>query len=81
MLEIKCPYCGKHIDIFKTGGGEKAARDFGVPFLGKVPIDPEIVEGGDSGVPIFLKNPESYSSKAFAGIVDNIEKNIEKKEA
>jgi len=80
MSGFKCPYCGKHIDIFKTGGGEKAARDFGVPFLGKVPIDPEIVEGGDSGVPIFLKNPEADSSKAFAEIVENIEKNISKKE-
>ena len=80
MAYIKCPYCGKHIDIFKTGGGEKAAKDFGVPFLGKVPIDPEIVEGGDSGTPIFLKNPESEASEAFAKIVDNIEKNIENKE-
>ncbi|MCD6237578.1 MAG: Mrp/NBP35 family ATP-binding protein [Thermoplasmata archaeon] len=76
MSGFKCPYCGKHIDIFKTGGGEKAARDFGVPFLGKVPIDPEIVESGDSGTPIFIKNPESDSSKAFAKIVENIEKNV-----
>jgi len=76
MSGFKCPSCGKHIDIFKTGGGEKAAIDFGVPFLGKVPIDPEIVESGDSGTPIFIKNPESDSSKAFAEIVENIEKSV-----
>ncbi|HEC89934.1 MAG TPA: ATP-binding protein [Thermoplasmatales archaeon] len=79
MSGFKCPHCGKQIDIFKKGGGEKAARDFGVPFLGKVPIDPEIVEGGDSGTPILLKDPESDSSKAFADIVENIEKNISRK--
>ncbi|HEC80897.1 MAG TPA: ATP-binding protein [Thermoplasmatales archaeon] len=80
MSGFRCPHCGKHINIFKTGGGEKAAKDFKIPFLGKVPIDPEIVESGDSGTPIFLKNPEADSSKAFAEIVSNIEKNIKNKE-
>ena len=41
MAGLICPHCGKEIDLFKVGGGEKAANEMGVPFLGKAPIDPE----------------------------------------
>ena len=73
MSGMKCPHCGKDIDLFKSGGGEKAARDMGVPFLGRLPIDPEVVGAGDSGTPIVLKNKGSESAKAFFAIVKNIE--------
>jgi ATP-binding protein involved in chromosome partitioning len=81
MSGFSCPHCGKAIDIFKTGGGLKAAQDFNVPFLGKVPLDAQIVKTGDSGEPFVIKNNGSNTSKAFIRIVKNFEKIINKKEA
>jgi Mrp family chromosome partitioning ATPase len=73
MSGFTCPHCGISIDIFKTGGGLKASKDFNVPFLGKVPLDGQIVETGDSGEPFVVKNNGSDTAKAFVGIVENIE--------
>jgi len=78
MSGFKCPHCGKSIDIFKTGGGFKTSKDFKVPFLGKVPLDAEIVKTGDSGEPLVAKDKKSEASKAFIEIVKNIEKNVNK---
>jgi len=75
MSGMSCPHCGEGIDLFKIGGGEKAAKEMDVPFLGRLPIDPEIVGAGDSGSPIVSGGNES--SKAFKVIVENIEKNKE----
>jgi len=80
MSGFKCPHCGKSVDIFKTGGGLKASKDFCVPFLGRVPLDAEIVETGDSGEPFVVKNKSSDAAKAFVEIVENIEKIVNKKE-
>jgi Mrp family chromosome partitioning ATPase/predicted Fe-Mo cluster-binding NifX family protein len=49
MSGFVCPHCGKEVDIFKTGGAEKLARDMGVPFLGRIPMVPEIVQACDEG--------------------------------
>ena len=76
MSGFVCPCCGAVTDIFKSGGGEKAARELNVQFLGKVPIEPGVVESGDSGMPVVIGNPESASAKAFKSIVDNIVKTI-----
>jgi len=72
MSGLACPYCGKNIDLFKTGGGEKAALDLGVPFLGRIPIDPVIVQTGDAGKPFIIGYSESECSKAFDEVVKNI---------
>jgi ATP-binding protein involved in chromosome partitioning len=74
MSGLVCPHCGRKIDLFKTGGGEKAARDFLIPFLGKIPIDPKIVEEGDNGAPFVLSQKDSPAAKAFDEIVQKIEK-------
>ena len=73
MSGFKCPHCHKEIDIFKTGGGLQASKDLQVPFLGKVPLDPEIVQTGDSGEPFLIKKASSDAAKAFMGIVEKIE--------
>jgi ATP-binding protein involved in chromosome partitioning len=73
MSGLKCPHCGKEIDLFKTGGGQKAAKDLGVPFLGRLPIDPEVVGAGDSGTPVVVKDRDLESTKAFLSILKNIE--------
>ncbi len=76
MSSMVCPYCGKEIPIFKKGGGKRAAREMGVPFLGSVPFDPHVVEDADRGKP-FILHRESKVSKAFERIVDRIRKSVE----
>jgi ATP-binding protein involved in chromosome partitioning len=72
MSGMVCPHCGKRIDLFKVGGGEKAARELNVPFLGRIPIDPQIVVWGDEGIPFAVGQPDSEASRAFGEIVDKI---------
>ncbi|NOR15768.1 MAG: P-loop NTPase [Candidatus Aminicenantes bacterium] len=72
MSGLTCPHCGKNIDLFKAGGGQKAAQDLGVPFLGKIPINPDIVTLGDEGKSFLEIYPDSPASLAFQKIVENI---------
>ncbi len=71
MSGMDCPHCGESIDLFGVGGGEKAAKEMDVNFLGRIPIDPEMVINGDSGSPT-IDNDGSKSQKAVISIVDNI---------
>ncbi|PNX48371.1 MAG: ATP-binding protein [Thermoplasmata archaeon M9B1D] len=73
MSSFTCPHCNRTINIFKTGGGLKASMDLNVPFLGNIPLDPEIVEKGDLGITIFSKNKKSATMNAFIGIIKKIE--------
>ncbi len=72
MSGFVCPHCGKPIDLFGTGGGEKAAKEMGVPFLGRFPIDPELVKSGDMGKPFIQFNKESGSARAMDALVERI---------
>ena len=56
MSGFVCPHCGEISYIFKTGGGEKAAKDHNVPFLGRIPLSQDVVETADEGVPIVTRN-------------------------
>lgn len=76
MSGFVCPHCSKTINLFKSGGGQKAALELTVPFLGKVPIDPKIVETGDSGRPFVLEYSKSESAKVFSEIVKKIESSV-----
>lgn len=78
MSGFTCPHCGKKTDIFKTGGGKKAAEDLNVPFLGTIPLDPHIVEIGDIGTAVMEK--EAIITKSFKVIVRNVEKFVGTKE-
>ncbi len=72
MSGMVCPHCGKKINLFKEGGGEKVSLEFGVPFLGRIPLEPQIVTSGDEGKPFVIHQPGSAASKAFADIVEAI---------
>jgi len=72
MSGFACPHCGKNIDIFKSGGGERLAARSGIPFLGSIPIDSGIVSGGDTGKTFLADNPDSEAGKAFGGIVSRM---------
>jgi len=73
MSGFVCPKCGAEINIFKAGGGKKIAKDLTVPFLGTIPIDPEICEASDKGVPFIVEHMNSPATKAFMKIVKKIE--------
>ncbi len=72
MSGFACPHCGKKIELFKEGGGEKAAAELGVPFLGRIPLDPGIVDMGDRGKSFLDEAPDSETSLVFSRIVDKI---------
>jgi Mrp family chromosome partitioning ATPase len=72
MSGMICPHCGKTINLFKEGGGQKAAQELGVSFLGKIPLDPNIVILGDEGKAFVDSQPDSKASEAFMEVVDNI---------
>ncbi len=76
MSGFVCPHCGERIDLFKQGGGRKAAEDLKVPFLGAVPLDPQVVIQGDAGKPFVAAFPESPAAKAFAEIVTALEEKL-----
>ena len=76
MSGFVCPHCGKTTDPFKSGGGEALAREMNVPFLGRVPLDPTVVESGDGGKPFMGQADQSPAAKAFGPIIAAIEKNI-----
>ena len=72
MSGFICPHCGKPIDLFKKGGGEKLAQEFGLRFLGRIPIDPRVVDTGDTGRPFIAAYPESPTAKAFEELIRKI---------
>ena len=72
MSGFTCPKCGTVVDIFKSGGGEKMASEMGVPFLGRIPLDPQVAEAGDSGEPFVHLNSKTEAAKAFARVVGTI---------
>jgi len=74
MSGFDCPHCGETVDIFGSGGGEKTAAAFNIPFLGKIPFDPKVVSCGDSGSSYQDMNPDSAVTKAFAAVVGEISK-------
>jgi ATP-binding protein involved in chromosome partitioning len=76
MSGMICPHCSQSIDLFKTGGGEKAAAELNVPFLGRVPIDPEMVEMCDSGKPLVSNRPHSRATEAFQGIAQAVVRSL-----
>lgn len=69
MSGFVCPHCSKTIDIFKSGGGERMASEVGVPFLGRIPIDPKIVETGDSGHPYLQGYSDTETARAFDVVI------------
>ena len=78
MSGFVCPYCGKEINIFKYGGGERSAHELGVTFLGRVPIDPGMVIAADNGTPFVLQK-DSKVREAFEHIVEKVREIVEKK--
>lgn len=73
MSGLICPHCGQGIDLFKTGGGARSSRELKVPFLGAIPIEPNVVTGGDAGIPISILSPDSATAAAFQLLGEQVE--------
>lgn len=70
MRSFTCPGCGETTDIFRRGGGERLGLELGVPFLGALPLDADVVTCGDEGRPIVADRPDSVSAGIYATIAD-----------
>jgi ATP-binding protein involved in chromosome partitioning len=80
MSGFVCPKCGTETNIFKVGGGRKIAEDLSVPFLGSIPIDPEICRDSDNGMPFITEHVDSPATKAFSEIVKKIQRFLANRE-
>lgn len=63
---------GARMDIFGSGGGERLAKESGVPFIGAIPIDPSVRAGGDSGEPVVVKYPQSATAQVMQKIAEDV---------
>ena len=67
MSSFRCPNCGSEHAVFDEGGGRRLADSVEMPFLGKIPLDPAVREGGDDGRPLVLDDAETSDAlQAFA---------------
>jgi ATP-binding protein involved in chromosome partitioning len=73
MSGLECPHCHTQIDVFRKGGGEASALDMGVPFLGRIPLDPDVVTQSDAGEPFALFNSDSPTAEAYHQIANQVE--------
>ena len=78
MAVFICPHCNKGTHIFDTGGGRKAAEAFEIPFLGELPLDLKVRQGGDAGLPIVAGEPDSPEAKRFMEIAANVAGRVSK---
>lgn len=72
MSVLVCPHCGKDIELFGTGGGEAAAKEMEVPFLGRLPLDPAVVTAGDKGRPLVGGDEKNPTVSAVKTVVANL---------
>jgi ATP-binding protein involved in chromosome partitioning len=72
MSHFVCPSCHHEADIFGRGGGEQMAQQLGVAFIGRIPIYQPIREGGDSGVPLMMSEPDSPAARAFMAAAERV---------
>ncbi len=78
MSGFTCAHCGETTDVFRRGGGERMSQQLQVPFLGAIPLDAEIVTGGDEGCPIVIARPESVAARAYGALAAQLEAYLDK---
>jgi ATP-binding protein involved in chromosome partitioning len=80
MSGFVCPECGAKIAVFKAGGGKRIADEMAIPYLGSIPIDPDICSSSDKGRSFIMENKNSPATKAFMEIVKKTDQFLEKTE-
>ena len=76
MSFFVCGHCGERTEIFSFAGGERAAEKFDVPFLGRIPLDPAIREGGDAGTPLVVADRGSPQTQAFQAVTSALQRRV-----
>jgi ATP-binding protein involved in chromosome partitioning len=79
MSYFLCPHCGERSEIFSHGGARKEAERLGVPFLGEVPLEPEIRETSDAGLPVVATKPDSAHAQIYRAIAKRVHEGLEAK--
>ena len=74
MSGLHCPHCRQEIELFKKGGGALLAEQYGIPFLGGVPLDPATVAAADQGIPVVFLEGDFPAKQGFLALADNIAK-------
>ncbi len=72
MSYMIAPKSKERIDVFGEGGGRRTAEEMHVPFLGELPLEPEVRVGGDTGRPIVLRGPEDAAAAAFLAMARRV---------
>jgi ATP-binding protein involved in chromosome partitioning len=73
MSGLTCPHCHKEIEVFKKGGGEASAIEMGVPFLGRIPLDPEVAVHCDAGEPYAMFCSDTDTAQAYHDLANKVE--------
>ncbi len=81
MGTMSCPHCHQELDVFKRGGGKKLAEELVLPYLGSIPLDPEVATRSDAGEPVVLSRPDSAAAKAFLQLAENCHKFLNPEES
>ncbi len=76
MSYFLCPDNDKKYEIFGSGGGEKLSKEYDLPMLGKLAIDPRVAQGGDTGKPIVISNPESPAAEEFVKLAGAVAQKV-----
>ena len=76
MSGLACPHCEEVIDVFGSGGGSALAEEMDVPFLGKIPLDPQVREAGDKGVPTVVSSPDSRTGEALSSLMHAVDERL-----
>lgn len=74
MSYFACPHCGEHTDIFLSGGGERLAKEVGVPLLGQIPLQAGVADLGDNGAPVIVAQPDSPAAIALRAFAEALRK-------
>jgi len=72
MSGLACPHCGLSIDLFKKGGGKALAEQYGLEFLGAIPLDPVTVVAGDLGTPVVLMETDCPAKQALLALGERV---------
>ena len=72
MSGLICPHCGEEVDLFGKGGGARIAEEYQIPFLGSIPLDPEVRIAGDDGRPYILRHRDSPTRKAVDHVMESM---------
>ncbi|MDT5121701.1 MAG: ATP-binding protein involved in chromosome partitioning [Acidobacteriota bacterium] len=76
MSYFIAPDTNVRYNIFGEGGGQKLAEQYGVPFLGAVPLGLDVREGGDNGVPVVVGQPDSPQAQAFRKVAEEVARQV-----